>query len=546
MTNRATPPAEIAIADFPHQFAEPQHAELAWEWDDMHMPFALTPLAGDYATRLIGAGLNESYAPFGFPDRYYAAVWNGYVYYAYAPNVADDDRKAADERFKDFCRERAETMLAWWQDEAIPELERLYDGLNRVPVDEASGADLATAWLAAWSAMERAWRIHFVAIMAPYQVVSDLADLYEKHTPDAPPGEALGLIQGFSPDLFSVAVALDRVVATAVAAPGVAERLRAGAPPTSAELEALPGGPSFLAEVDAFLGPHGHLGQAYDDLAQPSYAEDPRLLLAEVAKRLERPAEAAADRRARVHEEAERLADGLRARLADEPAEAARFERLLVLGREIGHLTEGHNYWIDRKAQATLRRLVIRVGERLVRDGGLDEPEDILFLEREEVAEGLREPRDRRPVVAERRRALEHWRTIRPPAKLGKLEAPAEDNGRFGAVPVESTEAGVLRGKGASPGVVRGTARVALSNADFPRIQPGDVIVCPSSNPSWVPVFTVAGGLVTNTGGVLSHAAVVAREFALPAVVGVADATLTITDGQLIEIDGTLGTVRLL
>ena len=79
-----------------------------------------------------------------------------------------------------------------------------------------------------------------------------------------------------------------------------------------------------------------------------------------------------------------------------------------------------------------------------------------------------------------------------------------------------------------------------------PRIRPGDIIVCPSSNPSWVPVFMVAGGLVTNTGGVLSHAAVVAREFALPAVVGVADATRTIPDGQPIEIDGTLGTVRLL
>jgi pyruvate,water dikinase len=94
--------------------------------------------------------------------------------------------------------------------------------------------------------------------------------------------------------------------------------------------------------------------------------------------------------------------------------------------------------------------------------------------------------------------------------------------------------------------VVRGPARVTLSQDDFDRIQPGDVIVCPSSNPSWVPVFTIAGGLVTNTGGVLSHAAVVAREFGLPAVVGTTDATTRIADGRLVEIDGTAGTVRLL
>ena len=104
----------------------------------------------------------------------------------------------------------------------------------------------------------------------------------------------------------------------------------------------------------------------------------------------------------------------------------------------------------------------------------------------------------------------------------------------------------MLRGTGASAGVVTGPARVTLSQDDFGRIEPGDVIVCPSSNPSWVPVFTIAAGLVTNTGGVLSHAAVVAREFGLPAVVGTGDATTRIADGRLVEIDGTTGIVRLL
>ena len=93
---------------------------------------------------------------------------------------------------------------------------------------------------------------------------------------------------------------------------------------------------------------------------------------------------------------------------------------------------------------------------------------------------------------------------------------------------------------------MRGPARVTLSQDAFGRIQPGDIIVCPSSNPSWVPVFTIAAGLVTNTGGVLSHAAVVAREFGLPAVVGTGDATTRIADGRFVEIGGTAGTVRLL
>jgi pyruvate,water dikinase len=87
---------------------------------------------------------------------------------------------------------------------------------------------------------------------------------------------------------------------------------------------------------------------------------------------------------------------------------------------------------------------------------------------------------------------------------------------------------------------------VARGQADFDRIQPGDVIVCPSSNPSWVPLFSIAAALVTDTGGVLSHAAVVARELGLPAVVGTRDATHRIADGRLVEVDGAAGIVRLL
>jgi pyruvate,water dikinase len=113
-------------------------------------------------------------------------------------------------------------------------------------------------------------------------------------------------------------------------------------------------------------------------------------------------------------------------------------------------------------------------------------------------------------------------------------------------VRVESGVANELRGTGASAGIARGPARLVLSPEDFARVQGGDIIVCPASNPSWVPVFASAAGLVTNTGGVLSHAAVVAREFGLPAVVGTQNATDRIAEGSTVEIDGTLGVVRIL
>jgi pyruvate,water dikinase len=86
---------------------------------------------------------------------------------------------------------------------------------------------------------------------------------------------------------------------------------------------------------------------------------------------------------------------------------------------------------------------------------------------------------------------------------------------------------------------------VVVGPDDFARVRPGDIIVAPSSNPSWVPLFAIAGGVITNTGGVLSHAAVVAREFGLPAVVGTGDATTRIVDGRTVELDGSSGYVHL-
>jgi pyruvate,water dikinase len=187
----------------------------------------------------------------------------------------------------------------------------------------------------------------------------------------------------------------------------------------------------------------------------------------------------------------------------------------------------------------------MRVGDRLVGMGAIGEAADILYLRRDEVSDLLRRPDDRRAMVDARRAEHRRWSAIRPPRKVG---VPSEDGGgdRFDGERFTPTRPDELRGTGASAGIVRGPARVTLTQADFGAVQPGDIIVCPSSNPSWVPLFAIAGGLITNTGGVLSHAAVVAREYALPAVVGTGDATDRIADGRLVEIDGSAGLVRLL
>ncbi|GII81542.1 hypothetical protein Sru01_65240 [Sphaerisporangium rufum] len=109
--------------------------------------------------------------------------------------------------------------------------------------------------------------------------------------------------------------------------------------------------------------------------------------------------------------------------------------------------------------------------------------------------------------------------------------------------PAADVPAGALTGTGGSRGRVTGTARVVRGSADFARVRPGDILVCPCTDPGWTPLLRLAAGVVTETGGVLAHAAIVAREYAIPAVLGVPDATRVIQDGTTITIDGTTGTV---
>ena len=529
---------------FPVEWLDPSDAEITWEWDDMHMPAALSALAGDY-TWVIAAGMAYGHQRMGTPVEMRVRVWNGYAYYGLATDVPEAEQDAMWERRTVAARAAIQDADAYWHERAVPEVSAAYAWVAARPVETMPLPELAGTWDEVWARIERCWSMHFYAIRGPYQVLDDLADLYESAIESHTPGEALGLIGGGDHELQAVERDLEELVANVSATPGLAERLcEPGV--TVEELAAVPGADRFMDTLSSFLAAHGHLGQNFDDLTLASWAEEPRLLLAEIDKRIRTPGTITADeRRARLANEADLLADRARTALESDPAKLARFEDLLADARRIGHLTETHNYWIDRMAQASLRRFVVRVGQRLADAGAIDEPEDIFHLHRHEVAEVLRGSGDRRALVAHRRRDLARFAAIVPPRQVGK---PSEDGGgdRFDGVRLTSSDPDELRGTGASAGVVRGAARVTLTQADFEAVRPGDIIVCPSSNPSWVPLFAIAGGLITNTGGVLSHAAVVAREFGLPAVVGTGDATTRIADGRLVELDGSSGIVRLL
>ena len=541
--------------EFPISFDDPSEAEESWERDDMHAPFALAPLAQDMFLRVTGGAFAPFYEMFGAPQRLLPKSFNGYAYFAFQKNVADEREKEQDEWWIKVNRDRIPLTRALWDNEILPELQEMFGWMAALPIEDMSGEAAAAAWEEAWRKGERAWVLHFIVIMGPYQVLEDLVAAYASAIGPGHDAEALGLVGGGHHELEDVEEGIEALAASAAATAGgeLARAIEAAAAEgdvtDEVDLEAfrtLPGGETFVDQLRAFLAQHGHLGQNHDDLRLASWAEAPRLLFGRLAPRLRSPAPPAREREAALALRADELTERVRGALAAKPDELARFETTLAYARDIGWLTEGHNYWIDRLSQARLRALALRVGRRLVREGTFTEPDDVFFLHREEVAAALRDGGSRKALVAERR--TEHARNegLTPSYWVGKIPEQPTASDLFDVPRISNATPDFLKGTGASAGVVRGPARVTLSQDDFGRIEPGDIIVCPSSNPSWVPIFTIAGGLITNTGGVLSHAAVVAREFGLPAVVGTGDATTKIADGRQVEIDGTAGTVKLL
>jgi pyruvate,water dikinase len=376
-----------------------------------------------------------------------------------------------------------------------------------------------------------------------YSLLEELASLYATLT-GHPATDAPGLVQGRAETLLDLQQRLHDLAATIRGRPAVAAAITHVR--SLDELAALEGGARTRAEIEAFLVLHGNVGQTGFDIESPSWSDEPRLLLVELARLVRSDAESPAVRHARLVADSVALERRTRDELRDRPDDLARFEEVLAAAQACGSLTEQHNYWIDRLCQAHGRRFILRVADVLVRAGSIGAPEDIFHLHIAEVRETLASGGDRRALVAERQREFEHDRRLRPPRYIGmQPTAPVPSSSiRDLGYRVEQTDRDVLRGVAASPGRGRGPVRLVHGPADFERFERGDVLVCRSTTVSWVPLFNMASAIVADVGGALSHAALVAREFGIPAVCGTGTALEILIDGEVVEVDGSAGTVR--
>jgi pyruvate,water dikinase len=302
-----------------------------------------------------------------------------------------------------------------------------------------------------------------------------------------------------------------------------------------AALQASGPGQGFRKQFEAFLDQYGHRETSLT-VSQPAWKDQPEIVLG-ILKVL-------ADTELRS---AERYADWTRARaeLLTGSILGARllrgaFLESLTRARSFFQLREDTHFYLTL-SQPTLRRVCLELGRRLVQVGALEAEEEVFHLRREEL-ETLGQPWPPSEQAIARLREL----VVRRNARRASLaNVPMIDPRLLAVTSRASTgEDILLQGTSGSPGVARGPARIVQDVSEFGKLKAGDVLVAPVTNPAWTPLFQRAAAVVVDTGGAASHAAIVAREYGIPAVMGTANGTRELKDGDWIEVDGSRGLVR--
>lgn len=307
-------------------------------------------------------------------------------------------------------------------------------------------------------------------------------------------------------------------------------------------------GNEIAASLADFCNSHGHLCAGQMDPAVPRWGDDPSAVLDEIRRFIEMAGDETPDGRARQQEASRsRAMAWLDGRLSAGWRRGFFWRRGALRKLEAGLAA---TYPLCANAKPNLvkllwryRRFLQKAGEMLQESGFLDRPEQVFLLRAEEIGEALAGRADAgmiRQRLARREEAQAFYRTLSPPTvircpyRLTQFETP------------QLSGDGFLKGLGASPGQRRGPARLIRTPADFDRLKPGEILVALSVDSGWSPLLLRAGAVVAELGGRFGEAAVIAREYGLPAVVNVTHAMTALHDGDMLEVDGERGLVRIL
>jgi pyruvate, water dikinase len=563
-------------------------SSLFWYWDGMHRPdveYPFDTIVHEAYMMSVSAVVSRIFAVPG--DQAAASrVLNGRLYLADVPFAAEGE---SERRMPIFVRRAGHYFENWSQlnENWIAKLERLISDLTEIEIPELpaleddsvvlSGRGFSTGYvlLRAYDRLVQniflAYQYHFELLLLAYVAQMNLQDFVRATLPGLSQQTLAKLTSGVELRQFRPDEEL-KLLARKALDLGLGARLRAPAAPDTIieQLRADAAGREWVAALDQAKDPWFYVSAGtglfhnerawIDDLSVPWAAITGYLDRLERGEIIDRP-------QGEILRERDHLTAEYRA-LLPTPEDQVAFDESLELARLVAPHLQDHNFYIEHRHHTIFWNKMRTLADRVVAARLLDEQEDLFFLNRWEVGQVLFDTanswaqtspgrgRHWRSLVRRRREIMDALRADVPQPALGAVPKAIGGvmSAQFG-ITMETIDQWLapqagrdnqLRGIAASGGVAEGPARIVLGSDEIGTVQDGDILVCPSTAPAWAPVFGKVRATVSDVGGVMCHAAILCREYGLPAVLGTGVATRHLRTGDLVRVDGDEGTVTLL
>lgn len=553
-----TEPQRLPIPpDFPVEWGS-EEEQLFWEIDRVHFLGPIPLLVQDFA-KLLNNGFSLAAEDFDMTIRWKKKFIHNFDYTAVIPAVPLAEMEAQTQRSLKKFGKGVHAIKQNWEQIHLPEVQeslRFWESFDLRTAGMPALLDHVGATLIRF---ERLWHIHFLTVFPLYFAISQFDELYSDLFGQENALHAYRLLQGFDNKTLETDRALWALSQKALSNPAMKDLFETEASAQIVNtLKHNPEALEFSKALGVFLANYGQRANGWN-LNEVSWIEDPTTVVKTLKEYvLEPPADPAiemkalSDKREQSIQEAKSALQGYPQPVQDE------FETMLFAAQYANVLSEDHGFWIDFRSNYKVRCVIIEFGRRFSEAGLIDSPQDVFHLSLEQLQQTVQQwpPRSEQKVGRAEKTAFAACLNLTPPPVLGTAPpGPPPDDpiartlSKFFGLPVSdeppSPDTKSLLGHAGSSGTVRGPAKVVLSMQDADKLQEGDILVTATTAPPWTPLFATAAAVVTDAGGVLCHCAVVAREYGIPAVVGTIHATTVIQDGQMLEVNGNTGQVKI-
>lgn len=510
-----------ATDEFAITWPDPSMAEAPWLGDRMHFPNPVVQLG----QHIVG----------GFQERVTSAPTvfaNGYQFSLppTLPDLPPDD---------------AAKGLAVWSESYAPRIREFCKRVRSTDFDSMSNSELSAALDTLSDEMLDGMHLTLAVVKSFMEPTFAMLLFLEEQLGEDGPVLAGTLLQGFKNATAASGEGLRELAKQAAQSAPLAEALRAG---NQENLDQVPGGKELLAGLSEFLEEFGWRAETWGTLQRPTWAEDQSEPLTLIGRYLSETEEESSSERSAEQREAA-LAE-VESRLEGETLTT--FRNLHDVTLQHVSVSEDRARW-QLSLVGVMRLPALALGRKLTAAGALEKPEDVFYLTIDEAKRAASDTGDWVGKSASAGAAeYARWETLSPPPFLGSPPDPAQIPPEmlpllkhFLGIAPPSVEGNVITGAAASKGVVTGRARVIRHLDESDKLEDGDILVCITTAPPWTGIMAISSAVVTDTGGVMSHSGICARELAIPCVVGTQVGTSAIPDGATITVDGEKGTVTI-